>query len=91
MTAWGSTAADPSSRSMARMESLITYDCRPTLNNVIFIEGLPGVGNVGKIAADFLAYKLESERMASILFSDLPAQVLIDNDNHPYAVNCELW
>jgi len=73
------------------MESLITYDCRPTFNNVVFIEGLPGVGNVGKIAADFLAYKLDGQRLASILFSELPAQVMIDNDNHPYAVNVELW
>jgi hypothetical protein len=73
------------------MESLITYDCRPKLDNVVFIEGLPGVGNVGKIAADFLAYKLEGQRMASILFSDLPAQVMIDSDNHPYAINVELW
>jgi len=73
------------------MESVITYDCRPEFHNLIFIEGLPGVGNVGKIAADFISYKLDAKRMASILFSDLPPQVFVDSNDLAYSANNELW
>lgn len=73
------------------MGSLITYDCRPELHNVIFIEGLPGVGNVGKIAADFISYKLDSKRLATILSSELPPQVFVDENNCIYCANNELW
>lgn len=76
---------------MERMANLITYDCRPEFHNVIFIEGLPGVGNVGKIAADFISYKLESKRLATIISSDLPPQVFIDENSCIYSANNELW
>ena len=76
---------------MARMGSSITYDCRPEFENLIFIEGLPGVGNVGKIAADFISYKLNSKRLASIVSSDLPAQVFVDENSCVYSANNELW
>ena len=73
------------------MGSIITYDCRPDLHNVIFIEGLPGVGNVGKIAADFISYKLKAERMATIISGDLPPQVFVDEESCIYSANNELW
>lgn len=73
------------------MGSLITYDCRPEFHNVIFIEGLPGVGNVGKIAADFISYKLNSKRLATVLSSELPPQVFIDENSTIYCANHELW
>ncbi len=76
---------------MGRMENIITYDCRPELKNVIFIEGLPGVGNVGKLAADYISYKLEAKRFASILSSDLPPQVFVDNDGYSYPASNDLW
>ena len=73
------------------MENIITYDCRPDLKNVVFIEGLPGVGNVGKLAADFMSCKLEAKRMATILSSDLPPQVFVDNESYVYSACNELW
>ncbi len=76
---------------MERMGNIITYDCRPEFHNVIFIEGLPGVGNVGKIAADFVSYKLDSKRLATILSSDLPPQVFVDENSCIYNANNELW
>jgi uncharacterized protein (TIGR00162 family) len=76
---------------MERMESIITYECRPELKNLIFIEGLPGVGNVGKIAADFISYKLDAKRMAVILSSELPPQVFVDSDSYFYSACNELW
>ncbi len=76
---------------MERMESIITYDCRPEFHDLIFIEGLPGVGNVGKVAADFVSYKLEAKRMATIISSDLLPQVFVDENNYVYTANNELW
>src|SRR3989344_5591518 len=32
----------------------------PTLHNPLLIEGLPGIGNVGKIAVDFLVEELKA-------------------------------
>jgi len=76
---------------MAKMENMITYDSRPELNNVILIVGLPGVGNVGKIAADFIGYKMEAKRFATFLSSDLPPQVFIDDKNMFYPATNDIW
>ena len=38
------------------MASSVSYDFRPALRTPVLIEGLPGVGNVGKLAADILAF-----------------------------------
>ena len=46
------------------MASIVTYEFKPQLNRPILIEGLPGVGNVGKIAADFICEKLNGKRFA---------------------------
>ena len=53
----------------------IVYDCIPELDKPILIEGLPGVGNVGKIAADFLAEKLNAKRFATVYSDSFPPQV----------------
>ncbi len=73
------------------MENIFTIDCKPDLHRPIFIEGLPGVGNVGKIAADFISYKLDAKRMATVMCSDLPPQVFIDEENCIYSADNELW
>ena len=58
----------------------IVYDCIPELDKPILIEGLPGVGNVGKIAADFLAEKLNAKRFATVYSDSFPPQVMLDSD-----------
>lgn len=63
-----------------RTESTIVFSARPELDRPILIEGLPGVGNVGKIAADFLANKLKAEHLATLTSHHLPPQVLVDGD-----------
>jgi len=62
------------------MESVVRYEETPDLKDPVFIEGLPGVGNVGKIAADHLACKLNAKRFASIYSKHLPPQVTLDNE-----------
>ncbi|MEM0159141.1 MAG: proteasome assembly chaperone family protein [Thermoplasmataceae archaeon] len=52
---------------------------RPRLNNPVMIGGLPGIGNVGKIAAEYLIEKLKMEKFADIFSQYLPPQVFIDD------------
>ena len=69
----------------------IKYDSIPELNRPILIEGLPGIGNVGKIAADFLCEKLEAKKFASIYSESFPPQVMLDNDCVIHMACNELW
>ncbi|MCL1810818.1 MAG: proteasome assembly chaperone family protein [Methanomassiliicoccaceae archaeon] len=73
------------------MESLVVYDSRPSLKDPLFIECLPGIGNVGKTAGDFLADSLNAERFATIYSKNLPSQVLLDDDNVIELMNNQLW
>ena len=38
----------------------------PKLNKPILIEGLPGIGNVGKLAVDFVIDELKAEKLYSL-------------------------
>lgn len=50
----------------------------PKLNKPVLIGGLPGIGNVGKIAADYLIEKFKMEKLADMFSQYLPPQVFID-------------
>ncbi|MBQ2485870.1 MAG: PAC2 family protein, partial [Candidatus Methanomethylophilus sp.] len=69
----------------------IRYDSVPELDRPILIEGLPGVGNVGKIAADFLCEKLNGVKFASIYSESFPPLVIPDNDCVVHMACNELW
>lgn len=69
----------------------IRYDSVPELNRPVLIEGLPGVGNVGKIAADFMCEKLNAVKFASIYSESFPPQVMLDNDCVIHMACNELW
>ena len=62
------------------MENVVKYEETPDLKDPIFIEGLPGVGNVGKIAADHLAEKLGAKKFATIYSKHFPPQVTLDDE-----------
>ncbi|MGC8663045.1 MAG: proteasome assembly chaperone family protein [Thermoplasmata archaeon] len=64
---------------------------KPKLKNPIFIEGLPGVGNVGKVAAEYLLSKLEAIKLADIYSKYFPPQILINDDGTIYLVKNELY
>jgi uncharacterized protein (TIGR00162 family) len=51
----------------------------PTLEEPILIEGLPGVGHVGKLAAEHLVEELDGELISRIYSTHLPAQVSVDD------------
>jgi uncharacterized protein (TIGR00162 family) len=57
----------------------IEYVETPKLNSPVFIEGLPGVGNVGKLAAEHLLGELKAKKLADIYSKHFPPQVVVDD------------
>jgi len=51
-----------------------------TLRDPILVEGLPGVGNVGKLAADYLREQLGAKPLATIYSKFFPPQVYVGED-----------
>jgi len=51
------------------------------LNNVVLIEGLPGIGNVGKIAIDFIIDNLDAKKMFEIHSNNFPHAVFVNEKN----------
>jgi len=74
------------------MENIVVrYLERPTLNDPIFIEGLPGIGNVGKLAAEHLRDELKGVKFAEIFSKFFPPQVLVQEDGLVKLVDNELY
>ena len=63
----------------------------PVLAEPILVEGLPGVGNVGKLAAEHLVEQLKATKFADIYSKYFPPQVLVDDDGLIRLVNNELF
>ena len=61
------------------------------LKDAILLEGLPGVGNVGKLAAMHLIDELQAKKCMEIYSSHFPPQVLIDEEGIVNLVNNELY
>lgn len=53
----------------------------PVLTNPLFIEGLPGIGNVGKIATDFLIEELKAVKLYSFFCYKFPHSVFVTDNN----------
>jgi uncharacterized protein len=51
------------------------------LSSPILVEGLPGIGNVGKIVVDYLIEELEADRIMTFFSFDLPNSVFVNEDN----------
>ncbi len=49
----------------------------PEVKNPVLVEGLPGIGHVGRIAAKHLCNELKAEKFASLFSDTFPPQVLI--------------
>ncbi|MEM0129233.1 MAG: proteasome assembly chaperone family protein [Thermoplasmata archaeon] len=74
------------------MEEVVIQPARaiPPLRDPILIEGLPGVGNVGKLAADYLREQLAAETIATIYSRYFPPQVYVNEDGTIRMVSNEL-
>jgi len=56
---------------------IVDYLETPEIKRPVLIEGLPGIGDVGKIAGTFLIEQLKATKIASIYSRFLPPQVLV--------------
>ena len=63
----------------------------PKLNNPIFIEGLPGVGNVGRIAVGYLLEELKAKKFAELLSSHFMPFVLIHQSSAVHMLKNEFY
>lgn len=53
----------------------------PQLDNPVFVEGLPGIGNVGKIAIDFMIEELKAKKLYSLFSYTFPHSVFVNDDD----------
>lgn len=70
---------------------VIRFYEKPKLKSPIFIEGLPGVGNVGKLAAEHLIDEINAKKFADIYSKYFPPQVIVDDEGLIKLVNNELY
>lgn len=63
----------------------------PKLHNPLLIEGLPGIGNVGKLAVEHLIDNIKAKKFAELYCKDFPPQVFINNDGTIELVKNEFY
>ncbi len=76
---------------MNSLDWKINFHSDITPNNPVFIEGLPGIGNVGKIVVDFLIEKTGAELLASFFSYALPNSVFVNENNLVELPKIELY
>lgn len=54
---------------------------KPKLKNPVLVEGLPGMGNVGKVTADYLADALDAVPFAELYSDNYPYHVFVNEDD----------
>lgn len=59
---------------------VVKYFSKPKLKKPVLVEGLPGIGLVGKLAGDHLLDELEAKKFAEFISPHLPPQVSIKED-----------
>jgi uncharacterized protein (TIGR00162 family) len=70
---------------------VIVFKEKPTLKDPIMVEGLPGVGNVGKLAAEHLVDQLKAVKFADIFSKYFPPQVLVNDSGTIRLVSNEMF
>jgi uncharacterized protein (TIGR00162 family) len=64
---------------------------RPKLKNPIFVEGLPGIGNVGRIAAGYLVEELKAKKFAELFSSHFMPFVLLHENSSVHVLKNEFY
>jgi len=64
---------------------------RPKLKNPLFIEGLPGIGHVGRIAAGYLVEELKAKKFAEVLSSHFMHYVLLHQSSAVHMLKNEFY
>lgn len=73
------------------MVTRIVETKKPKLKNPLFIEGLPGVGNVGRIAAGYLVEELGAEKFAEMFSSHFMPFVLMHQSSAVHVLKNEFY
>lgn len=63
----------------------------PKLEHPLLIEGLPGIGNVGKIAADFIIEEFRAKKLYSFFSYKFPYSVFVNEENMIEMPKLELY
>ncbi len=61
------------------------------LESPVFIEGLPGVGHVGKLVAEYLIEQLGAEKILEVYSPHFPPQVIVNPDGTVQMVKNEIF
>ena len=64
---------------------------KPKLKNPLFIEGLPGIGHVGRIEAQFLVEELKAKKFAELLSSHFMHYVLLQQSSSVHVLKNEFY
>ncbi len=64
---------------------------KPLLRNPLLVEGLPGIGNVGKIAVDFLIEEFGAKKVCSFFSYKFPHSVFVNDKNLVEMPKLELY
>ncbi len=67
------------------------FDKLPKLKNPILIEGLPGIGNVGKIVVDFLIEELKAKKIKEFISYKFPHSVFVNEESLVELPKIELY
>ena len=54
---------------------------KPDLKRPVLIEGLPGIGNVGKVAVDFMLENTKAKKFIEIYSKAFPNSVFVNEKN----------
>jgi proteasome assembly chaperone (PAC2) family protein len=72
-------------------ETYVKETSKPELKSPILIEGLPGMGMVGKIAARFVIKQLNAQRFAELYSPHFPYYVLVNKKGSVRLLRAEFF
>ncbi|OYT43605.1 MAG: proteasome assembly chaperone family protein [Candidatus Aenigmarchaeota archaeon ex4484_56] len=73
------------------MQTYINFFEKPKLKNPVLIEGLPGVGNVGRVAIAYMIDKLKAKKFAEIRSPYFMPLVLVNSKSEVVPITIELY
>lgn len=71
--------------------TIITETFKPKLNNPILIEGLPGVGNIGRVAVGYLVKELKAKKFADLRSKHFFPFVMLQNEYEIHLLRNEFY
>lgn len=76
---------------MIDMETTIKILEKPKLRKPVLVEGLPGIGNVGRVAAGYLVSELKMKKFAELYSPHFLPLVILQNDAVANMLKCEFY